>query len=433
MKQDNTNGRIDRAWNKMVLTLDEKLPVKDDKDRKFILLLWFLLGLIAINLLYFGLNDLSNQSQMSSQGTKSIVELNNSQRPDSESNIVTTPTEISENGKRSKVKTELGLTESTHSLKKDNSIPYQNRDSFENFENEQSLKKDISDQYSHALQKVNKTTYNTTEIPPNSFPQNSNEDAPETELTQITKVTRNTILISKLQHIEIIPSYVIYYPRHITPSLLITNPVVEIQKPQSVTFVSGVEIFATRATDLKMWGILGRISGSLNMNKTSLSLFGGYGYMWKSATQLDESSGIPIAVEDLGPSNQGSDFNDPGQKSYDLTENLRYLDFGIGIGYQLNRPFSISLNGGLTKYFRPDPVDILRIDSNALGSEFFETYNILVENNLNPFAELNLQWNINHHLGLQLVYHHEFNPLIDQDDASFYGQRIHLGLGYNFN
>ncbi|MBT8191402.1 MAG: hypothetical protein KJO29_13305 [Bacteroidia bacterium] len=464
MKQDNTHGRIDRGWDKMVLTLDEKMPVRQEKDRRFFLLFWFLTGIVTISFLYIGIAGFFNQSKGPNDSIKNIAAVEheetgidtqfetatiiasktkNDKAEATEAEVIHSETQVEET--EVLISEKQVLTVSNASSKEPISQIITNNDP----NNPDLLKSPVSDNKTHVespslnesvqdvsiahsrSESINSPTNNSTgDISIASSERkvafNEHENADHVN----TSVQKN---LSQLKSLSSILPQLDYTSEYLSLDYDFSKPVsIELNTPVQTSFSAGIDAMALQAPNLGMWGAQGRISGLINMNKTSIGPFFGYGHLSKSGTSDSESLTAPIGAEDIDLTNEVFNQN-PGKTSHDFLSSLNYLDFGLTVKYQLTRPLSLGINGGLSRYFSVDPITVQRVDSGALGASSNEPINILIEDKLIPFTEIILRWEVTPHFGFNIGYHHEFSPVIDQADESFYGHRVSLGMGYIIN
>ena len=474
MKQDNMS-RIDKGWDKMSVTLDEKMPQK--KDRRRGILYWMFRGAVASALailvfVYLGHDNGSEKEHLVINESNSSEILNSTK--DTGQNISTANgTQASIDNTQGNLNSESDITNQATELKEEELIPL--KASSEN--NPPSQNNNIVDLTSSSPLTDTDKTANThinpqpVNISLDEFDKslastitsvNKQKSATASTETEIGDTTYQVMREDKnvYDHVLLRTANNQQFFLYILIPVM-TLPAMDI-KPLSYTNVdrkldallddyrfvdfkrsseSTVKRTANSrfivygagqyAYDLEMAGWYVRPSYQLSFSRFSTGLVAGFGCLRKKAKELDLRAVNEADMEDaLTPGAMVIEENQGLYISNEL-ENIKYLELGWVNSYRVLNSVELMNVLGYRKYFNSTYAPT-GFNPNLSGG-FIQFIDYDLDRREVVFTDFGITVRLHPKWSLSSIYHHEFSALIERDDKTVKGNSFSLAIAYRFN
>ncbi len=453
MKQDNKLGRVDRGWDKMTVSLDQKMPQKKDRKRRF--LFWLFFGgfiLLAGISIYIHTSQTNHAQEVVEKQNPIVLNSNQEDKHSNESNLNSsdnsTTTDII-NSEGGVINESSIITNNNESEKQNTDEPNISTSLVELSEKSSSIKKVINqdqivientkalnyDKYSDLSTKaiiiVDNAEVTESLLNKDDLIVDSSVDPDsliESHSTDIPPAHRFEAILSLAQIKSNISLLETSFIRSLVNKPSFSYPI-EVSKKPKLKTQFGIAGSGLYAPNLRMKGLSARIQTDITQAKFNAGLFAGFGILNKKASTIDTLFS-PTEQEDMLGALQDTSIYTSAKYSKVNLKNLVYLDFGMQFKYKFNPHLNVFSSLGIEYYFNSTFADE---DSNNLAnvSSGFQYPPTKIDNQIIPFLELGFGLQISRQLSLNAIYNNSFRPIID-DEESYYPHKISLGIKFNF-
>lgn len=453
MKQDKTYSRVDKGWVKMAITLDQKMPSKEDKDRKFFI--WFWWGALSILLvgaaLWFTLNGqgksksndfAERQTEMSNPdvmepNTNETLESQFMYNEEVEKSKKMSSDDQTQRKKSIDIKKEVKSKSPERIFAVTDSKP-----TLSASDGKSSLTEGSKDNQEYVVQTipqapasdgisttVTNTDNNLSESKAITFvdekenqslkTQNESillEPFAERQITSVINLSAIKILnVQPLEHQLVVPLVDFDYA---------TIPNIEPIKQKNLRMGGSVGLQGLLAHNVNMKG--GRIQGDFGVigSKFGFKIFAGLGQLRKTST-FDILDATALEEDMLSA---GAEISNPGLTTNETLTRLNFWDTGLMLEYYPVKNLTLKIAGGMQNFYGTTFDDQSRSQLN--NEILLSGFDLKIDDSLVPFAEYGIDLNIGNKFSAVLSYRRAFNKIIKREDEQFSTNHISAGIKY---